>query len=41
MYDSVVIGAGINGLVCASYLARAGKRVLVVERRAEPGGVAA
>ena len=36
--DTVVIGAGHNGLVCACYLARAGQRVLVVERRADIGG---
>jgi phytoene dehydrogenase-like protein len=39
-YDVVVIGAGVNGLVCAGYLARRGKRVLVVEARQEAGGAA-
>lgn len=37
-YDSVIIGAGHNGLVCAAYLAQAGYRVAVVERRDQVGG---
>src|SRR5687767_11775392 len=39
-YDAVIIGAGHNGLVCAAYLARAGKKVLVLERREQVGGAA-
>ncbi len=38
-YDSVVIGAGHNGLVTAAYLAKAGRKVLVLERRERAGGV--
>lgn len=37
-YDVVVIGAGTAGLVCANYLARRGKSVLVLEHGAEIGG---
>ena len=39
-YDCIVIGGGHNGLVNAAYLARAGKRVLVLERRHVLGGAA-
>ncbi len=39
-YDAIVIGAGHNGLVTAAYLARAGLRTLVVERRDVVGGAA-
>ena len=39
-YDVIVIGAGHNGLTCAAYLARAGLKVKVVERRGTVGGAA-
>ena len=39
-YDAVIIGGGHNGLVCAFYLARAGYRVRILERRAIVGGAA-
>ena len=37
-YDAIVIGAGHNGLVAATYLARAGWQTLVLEREPRPGG---
>ena len=39
-YDAVVIGGGHNGLVCAAYLAKAGRRTLVVEAAERLGGAA-
>jgi phytoene dehydrogenase-like protein len=40
-YDAVIVGAGHNGLVTAGYLAKAGLRTLVVERRDRAGGALA
>ena len=37
-YDAIIIGGGHNGLVTAAYLARAGRSVLVLERRELVGG---
>jgi phytoene dehydrogenase-like protein len=39
-YDSVVVGAGHNGLTCAAYLARGGRKVLVLEAAERLGGAA-
>ncbi len=40
MYDCIVLGGGHNGLVYAAYMARAGRKVLVLERRHVLGGAA-
>jgi phytoene dehydrogenase-like protein len=39
-YDAIIVGGGHNGLACAAYLARAGRKVLVLERRHVLGGAA-
>jgi phytoene dehydrogenase-like protein len=39
-YDAIVVGGGHNGLVCAAYLAKAGRKILVLERRDVVGGAA-
>ena len=39
-WDAIIIGGGHNGLACAAYLARAGRKVLVLERRHVLGGAA-
>ena len=39
-YDAIIIGGGHNGLINAAYLAKAGKNVLVLERRHVLGGAA-
>src|SRR6188474_3888215 len=40
-YDAVIVGGGHNGLTCAGYLAMAGLKVVVLERRHIVGGAAA
>lgn len=37
-YDAAIIGSGIGGLVCGNYLAKAGKKVLILEKNGFPGG---
>src|SRR5487761_971988 len=38
VYDIIFIGAGHNSLTCASYLAKGGLSVMVLEKRLDPGG---
>ncbi len=38
IYDAVIIGAGVSGLVCGCYLAKAGMKVLITEQHFKPGG---
>jgi len=38
MYDAIIIGAGMSGLVCGCYLAKAGMKVVVIEQHDKPGG---
>ena len=40
LYDAIIVGAGHNGLVAENYLARADKKVLVLEQRHVVGGAA-
>ena len=39
-YDVAIIGGGHNGLITASYLAKAGKKVVVLEKKEIIGGIA-
>jgi len=39
-YDAIIVGGGHNGLTCAAYLAKKGRKVLVLERRHLVGGAA-
>ena len=41
LFDVIVVGGGHNGLVCASYLAKAGRKVLLLEANAALGGASA
>ncbi len=38
-YDTIVVGAGMGGLICGNFLARGGKRVLMLEQNHQPGGL--
>lgn len=37
-YDAIIVGAGMAGLVCGCYLAKAGMRILIIEQQDKPGG---
>ena len=37
-YDVIILGAGIGGLICGAFLAKNGKKVLIIERHSIPGG---
>ncbi|HMB30354.1 MAG TPA: NAD(P)-binding protein, partial [Desulfohalobiaceae bacterium] len=37
-YDGIIVGAGPNGLLAGAYLAKAGQKILLLERRLEMGG---
>ena len=37
-YDGIIVGGGHNGLICASYLAKAGLKIAVIERNDAMGG---
>ncbi len=38
IYDAVIIGAGVSGLVCGCYLAKTGMKVLIAEQHFKPRG---
>ncbi|MGB4293511.1 MAG: FAD-dependent oxidoreductase [Bacteroidales bacterium] len=38
-YDTVIVGGGIAELTCAAYLARAGKKIILIEKNNEFGGL--
>jgi phytoene dehydrogenase-like protein len=40
LWDTIIVGSGIGGLTAAAYLAKAGLRVLVLDRNPHPGGTA-
>jgi len=39
-YDVIIIGGGHNGLICGSYLAKSGQKVLILEANQKPGRAA-